>query len=153
MTRWGIGPRWALACVVLCVPLLVVGRLWPGAFAIPAPRLVLVLAGCALLAIGVPFCVSAMAVLHRGFPEGKLFTRGAYSLCRHPIYASWVVFLVPAIALLGGTWLLLLAPPLMAALLLRMVRAEEQWLEGKFGDEYRAYRRRVRAILPWPRRG
>jgi protein-S-isoprenylcysteine O-methyltransferase Ste14 len=37
-------------------------------------------------------------------------------------------------------------------LLLIKIRAEERLLESALGDEYRDYRRRVRALVPVPRR-
>jgi protein-S-isoprenylcysteine O-methyltransferase Ste14 len=39
----------------------------------------------------------------------------------------------------------------MYGLLRFFVRAEETWLEETFQDRYRAYRRRIPAVLPLPR--
>jgi protein-S-isoprenylcysteine O-methyltransferase Ste14 len=152
MTRWGIGPKWTLTCIACAMPFIIAGRLWPDIFAIqllPAP--VLVIAGCVLLAIGIPFFVTALRTLHRGFPRGELFTRGVYGCCRHPIYASWIVFIVPGGLLLQGSWAFVIAPFLMYALLRLFVHKEETWLEETFQDQYRDYRRRVPAVLPLPR--
>ncbi len=152
MTRWGIGPKWALTSIVCGVPLIVAGRRWPEIFAIRlVPRAALVIAGCLLLASGIPFCVAALATLHRGFVRGELFTRGVYGLCRHPIYASWIVFLVPGGLLLAGSWMFLFVPLVMYAWLRFFVREEEAWLEATFQQQYRAYRRKVPAVLPLPR--
>jgi protein-S-isoprenylcysteine O-methyltransferase Ste14 len=152
MTRWGIGPRWVRACVVCLSPFIVAGAIWPNAFAMEImPRNVLRIAGILLLTAGIPFGVAALVTLHRGFVRGELFTRGVYGLCRHPIYASWIVFLVPGILLLAGSWMFLLAPLVMYVLLRLMIRDEEAFLEATFQDEYRAYRRRVPAVLPVPR--
>jgi protein-S-isoprenylcysteine O-methyltransferase Ste14 len=124
---------------------------WPGAFTIcVASRLVTTAAGCALLGAGIPFGVVALVTLHRGFANGKLFTRGVYAWCRHPIYASWIISLVPGTLLLFGTWLFVLVPLMMYFALRLLVRREEEWLESTFGEEYRVYRRRVSAVLPLP---
>lgn len=152
ISRWGIGPKWVLCCALGAVPLFIINAVWPGALAIHlVPRPVLQVVGCVLLLAGVPFLVMALWVLHRGFSHGKLFTSGVYGLCRHPIYASWIVFLVPGILLLVGSWAFLLLPPLMYASLRFLVREEEAWLAATFQDEYRAYRRRVPAVFPVPR--
>jgi protein-S-isoprenylcysteine O-methyltransferase Ste14 len=152
MTRWGIGPKWALASILCSLPLLVAGSIWQNAFTIDlVPKGALRIVGCLLLAAGIPFCVTALATLHRGFVRGELFTRGVYGLCRHPIYASWIVFLVPGALLLAGSWTFLLVPAVMYGLLRFFVRDEEAFLEATFQDEYRAYRRRVPAVLPLPR--
>jgi protein-S-isoprenylcysteine O-methyltransferase Ste14 len=152
MTRWGIGPKWALASILCSAPLLLAATLRPNAFAIGlVPEGVLRITGFLLLGVGVPFCVAALVTLHRGFVRGELFTRGVYGLCRHPIYASWIVFLVPGILLLAGSWTFLLVPAAMYGLLRFFVRDEEAFLEATFQDSYRAYRRRVPAVLPLPR--
>jgi protein-S-isoprenylcysteine O-methyltransferase Ste14 len=149
MTRWGIGPKWALASLACAVPLVIVGRVWPGALTIGlVPRAVQIIAGVLLVALGIPFAVAALVTFHRGFGHGKLSTGGVYGLCRHPIYASWIVFLVPGILLLAGSWAFLPLPTLMYLLLLHFVRDEEKWLAATFGEEYQAYRRRVPAVFP-----
>lgn len=152
MTRWGIGPKWSLASLVGVAPFIVAGVLWPGVFAIGlVPAGVRIGVGCLLLLVGIPFCVTAMRTLHRGFSRGELFTRGVYGLCRHPIYASWIVFLVPGILLLMNSWAFAIAPAIMYSLLRFFVRDEEAWLERTFADQYREYSRRVPAVLPLPR--
>jgi protein-S-isoprenylcysteine O-methyltransferase Ste14 len=151
MTRWGVGPKWALSSAACAAALTLAGAALGNVLAIRVlPRAALLAAGGTLVAVGVPFCVAALVTLHRGFGRGQLFTRGVYGLCRHPIYASWIVFLVPGVLLMAGSWLFLLLPPAMYGLLRFFVRDEETWLEESFGDEYRAYRRRVPAVLPLP---
>ena len=109
MTRWGIGPKWAVISIVCAMPLCVANMVWKDVFAINrVPLGVLRIAGCLLLAIGVPFFASAVVALDRSFSRGKLFTRGVYGFCRHPIYASWIVFFVPASFLFIGSWVFLL---------------------------------------------
>jgi protein-S-isoprenylcysteine O-methyltransferase Ste14 len=149
MSRWGVGPKWAILSMVIAAPTIAAREVWPDVFSIPfVPRPLVVALGVALLAIGIPFCAVAMRTLHRGFTKGRLFTSGVYGLCRHPIYAGWIVFNVPGIALLSDSWVALLAPLPMYAALRILVRAEEEWLERTFGDEYRAYRARVPAVCP-----
>jgi protein-S-isoprenylcysteine O-methyltransferase Ste14 len=152
MTRFGIGPKWTLACVAAVGPLVVAGLLWPGPFAIGlVPAAVRTVVGGLLLLVGIPFFALALRTLHRGFPRGELFTKGVYACCRHPIYASWIVFLVPGILLLMNSWAFAIAPVVMTILLRSFVHVEETWLEQTFQDRYRDYRRRVPAVLPLPR--
>lgn len=152
MTRWGVGPKFAALSVLFASPQAAASAFWPETFVVHVvPRLIAMVAGCVLLAAGIPLMVAATVTLHRGFHEGKLFTTGVYGLCRNPIYASWVIFLVPGTLLLFGTWLFLLVPLPMYVVLRLLVRREEAWLEETYGDEYRAYRKRVPALLPLPR--
>jgi protein-S-isoprenylcysteine O-methyltransferase Ste14 len=151
MTVWGIGPRFTVLSVGYGAVCLAVSFLFPGIFLIDfIPVWVLVLLGVLLIAAGVPFFVVSARTVHRAYHAGKLLTGGLYGLCRHPLYASWVVFLVPGIVLITRTWLGLSVPVFMYVLLRILVRKEEAYLESRFGEEYRAYRARVPAILPLP---
>lgn len=152
MTRGGVGPRWAALSLLSALPFVGARLLWPEATAITfLPRPVVVGLAIGLLVAGVPLCGAAVVRLVRGFPRGELFTSGPYALCRHPIYASWIVFNVPAIALLADNWAGLLSTIPMYVALRILVRKEERWLEETFGDAYRTYRDRVNAVLPIPK--
>jgi protein-S-isoprenylcysteine O-methyltransferase Ste14 len=76
-------------------------------------------------------------------PTGRLLTGGALRVSRNPIYTGGTI------ALLGLALLLDTATGIAVAVLLglgahNLVRAEERYLEAKFGDGYRDYRSRVR---------
>jgi protein-S-isoprenylcysteine O-methyltransferase Ste14 len=79
-------------------------------------------------------------------PADRLVIEGAYRWVRHPQMACVLVFLwgwpvmTPTLALLSGglTLYILVSQPL-----------EERELIARFGDGYRAYRRRVPALVPW----
>ena len=145
----GVGPKF-VALSVLYAGLGMVPRLInPGFFAIAVvPRSLLIVLGGLLLAIGVPFAVISTAAIFRGFPTGKLLTRGVYAMCRHPVYGAWVVFNVPGLIMIVDNWAALWVPLAMYISLRLLVRQEEAELERIFGDEYRAYRERTPAVLP-----
>jgi protein-S-isoprenylcysteine O-methyltransferase Ste14 len=78
-------------------------------------------------------------------PEA-LVTTGLHGLSRNPIYLG---FTTAHVGLAGAThngWMLATCP-VSAALVHRWVLREEQWLHERFGDEYNAYRARVRRYL------
>ncbi len=104
--------------------------------------------GAGLLFIGFPFFVLSLRILVKGFPAGKLFTKGTYAACRHPVYAAWVVFIVPALGLLMHSWPLVGVVPAMYITLRLLVRKEEAELSRLFGDEFRQYKRRTPAVFP-----
>jgi protein-S-isoprenylcysteine O-methyltransferase Ste14 len=155
MTIFGVGPAFVLWSGVLTALALWIRSFDPGFFSIPDlfPRWLQLVVGVLLLALGLPMFVWSLVILNRGFPQGKLFTDGPYRWCRHPVYGCWVMFNVPGIVLLVGTWLGLLVPPLMYVALRWLVRSEEQWLLQTFGDAYRDYRARTGAVFPrvWQR--
>jgi protein-S-isoprenylcysteine O-methyltransferase Ste14 len=78
-----------------------------------------------------------------GRPTARLLTSGAFGVSRHPLYAGETGGLL-ALALVLNT-AVGLAIALVAAVFARsVVIAEERYLEARYGDEYRAYRKRVR---------
>jgi protein-S-isoprenylcysteine O-methyltransferase Ste14 len=91
--------------------------------------------------------LSAKAVL-RAFAAGELVTDGVYGICRHPLYGSWIVFIVPGIELLLHSWFGLTTSIAMYATLRVLARREEAFLADKFGESYLRYKARVPFVLP-----
>ena len=112
----------------------------------PSPWNLQRVVGAVLLVAGMALVFTARVQLGTSFsilPRAKkLVTYGLYSKIRNPIY----VFGTMAIA---GMLLILQKPRLWAVLaalvLIQVVRArrEAEVLEGKFGEEYRTYRRQT----------
>jgi protein-S-isoprenylcysteine O-methyltransferase Ste14 len=76
-------------------------------------------------------------------PKAKaLVTRGIYSGIRNPIYIFGMLWIAGLILALGKPWWLII---LLALAPMQIIRAkrEARVLEAKFGDAYRAYRRRT----------
>jgi protein-S-isoprenylcysteine O-methyltransferase Ste14 len=123
-------------------------RLWPRSFWVAV-------AGLALEWIGVAFAIWARESLGRlwsgtvTLKEGHRVVRtGPYRFVRHPIYTGALIAVlgpVLAHANLGG----LLGLVLIVLGILRKLTIEETLLEGQFGEEYRAYRREVRMLIPF----
>jgi protein-S-isoprenylcysteine O-methyltransferase Ste14 len=85
----------------------------------------------------------------RAYDADELVTDGVYRYCRHPLYASWVVFIGPGIALLLESWLALTTAIFMYLLLRILVKKEEAYLETIFGSRHREYKKKVRCIMPY----
>ena len=90
--------------------------------------------------------------VHAGlYEDHELITTGAYSIVRHPIYASLLGMLLMTILILTPwTWALPALVLFVVGTEVR-VRTEDKLLESRFGDEFRKYRSRVRAYIPWVR--
>lgn len=108
-------------------------------------------AAVVLIALAVPFWVSAAFELLRAWNSNALAVRGAFGLCRHPIFAAWIWFVLPIVALLFDSWYFLAADIVFAFASVGGARREEEQLAAEFGEEYTAYRRRTRALVPVPR--
>lgn len=83
--------------------------------------------------------------------DHKLIQTGPYRWIRHPIYTSMFCLLMATAA--ANTWWPMWVAGAVAFIVgteIR-VRAEERLLEQHFGDEFREYRSRVRAYIPFIR--
>ena len=88
----------------------------------------------ARIQLGNAFSVQAKA--------STLVTTGIYSRIRNPIYVFGALMIVGIIIWFGKPWFLLCLAILIPMQILRS-RKEERVLAEKFGDAYRAYKRRT----------
>jgi len=80
--------------------------------------------------------------------DHELITGGPYRYVRHPIY-SVLLLMFLGWGIWGGHVRDLVGPVLVLALLWVKARAEEQLMVEHFGDRYREYRGRVKALVPY----
>lgn len=69
---------------------------------------------------------------------------GIYGLTRNPMYVGMALIYAGLAVGLDGPIALLLLIPVMAVIRTQVIAREERYLESKFGDDYRAYKGRVR---------
>jgi protein-S-isoprenylcysteine O-methyltransferase Ste14 len=147
MTRWGIGPKFAIVSIVVGLIMITVNyNYFPSLILSYNPYMFWF--GVALLLIGIAIFVMATIQVHRGFNRGRLITNGVYAYIRHPVYAVWILFIVPGLLLITGLLFLIVMPFVMYAWFRVLIVEEEEYLEQKFGREYLDYKRRVNAIIP-----
>jgi protein-S-isoprenylcysteine O-methyltransferase Ste14 len=153
ISRWGVGPSIGIAVVAYAALAGFVSWTWPQVCSIPAtPYSILLTCGLVLVGIGVPMLVVAGRAATVAYNSDKLATNGIFGLVRHPIYSAWIVFIIPSLVLLSRSWPLLLTPLVAYIVFKIMIRREDDYLEQRFGDEYRQYRIAVNELLPWPKR-
>jgi protein-S-isoprenylcysteine O-methyltransferase Ste14 len=104
-----------------------------------------------LLVIGMPMWLTGVRAVMRAYNGDRLVTSGVFGFVRHPVYSAWIVFNIPAIALLCRSWPLLLTPVVAYVVFKLGITTEDDYLEQRFGQEYRDYRARVNEVIPIPR--
>ena len=122
--------------------------IWPLPFFAEAGRYPLA-ALCAVL--GIAAVATAVVQFRRGgtnvptwLPTTTIISYGLYRITRNPIYIG-VSLVYAGIALAAANvWMLGLLLPVFLTLHFGVVLREERYLEAKFGDDYRAYKARVR---------
>ena len=80
-------------------------------------------------------------------PTTTIVAAGPYRFTRNPIYIGMCFGLVGLAIAINTLWLLVTLVPFVVVIRYGVVAREEAYLERKFGDAYRDYRRRVRRWL------
>lgn len=80
-------------------------------------------------------------------PTPRIVDRGPFRITRNPMYLQMVLVCVGLAVVLWNAWILILTPLCAWVLDKYAIRAEEVYLERKFGDAYLAYKSRVRRWL------
>ena len=80
--------------------------------------------------------------------DQQLVTSGMYAIVRHPLYLSWLVVIVGTNVYFASSWAWL-GVLLVAVVFSIRIPIEERYLVNRFGEEYIAYQKRSKVILPW----
>jgi protein-S-isoprenylcysteine O-methyltransferase Ste14 len=151
LSRWGIGPRIALAAGGYAVLAAVATYAWPDLCLVRSiPSWTLLVLGGSLLAIGIPLWLAGVRAAMSAYNRDSLVTSGVFGVVRHPIYSAWIVFNLPAIALLCRSWPLLGAALVAYTVFKLTIKREDEYLARRFGKAYSDYRSRVNEIIPFP---
>ncbi len=156
LTRWGIGPKIALPSVLYGAFGACVTYVYPEQLRMSlVPSWVCLACGTSFLVVGIMFYVISLRLLLSNMKRETLTTTGPYRVVRHPIYAAWILCIMPGIALVLRSWILLSTPMVCYTAFRFFVHEEEDLLEAVFGGAYETYRRRTPELIPvgWIREG
>ncbi|HXU68470.1 MAG TPA: isoprenylcysteine carboxylmethyltransferase family protein [Polyangia bacterium] len=129
---------------------------WVGVVPPPLPfsRTVQLVIGALLAAAGIALAVSARNLFAASGqdprpwkPSPSLVLRGPYRFTRNPMYVGMFLLQIGIGLLSHNLWIVLLAVATLLIIHYTAVLHEEAYLEDKFGDDYRAFKRRVRRYL------
>ena len=85
---------------------------------------------------------------NREVHANELVTRGFYAHTRNPMYVGNYLIVTGFALLLGSAWVVALVAGLFAWIYLAITTAEEEFLRGKFGQDYVDYEARVNRFIP-----
>jgi protein-S-isoprenylcysteine O-methyltransferase Ste14 len=151
--------RWRGHLPLVLLPVFVIALVdvrWPTE---PTPALriwqtvavLVALAGLAIRVVAIGTAPAGTSERSTTNPRASLLrTTGVYSVVRHPLYVGNTLT-AAGLACFTGAWYLPVIVVLAGVLYHERICArEEAFLEGKFGDEFRAWAERVPAALPRP---
>lgn len=104
--------------------------------------------GYVLLFVGIGLFAQGWRELYRAHKDKRLATGGLYSLVRHPQYTGLFVALFGEGVVHWPTIFSVALFPVIVLVYWLLARSEEKRVLEEFGDEYRAYRRRVPMFIP-----
>lgn len=150
---YGIGPA-------LCYPMAVLSAvgIWlsvkgilPGRIENKLVRIVMLVIGILLIVEGILlfFCADLNGNLQENIKQNKLKTNGSYRIVRNPCYCLFLLGCTGALLIAHNLLLLILPPLFYLWMTVILKRTEEKWLAELYGDEYKAYCKRVNRCIPW----
>jgi len=108
------------------------------------------LTGAILLGAGLIFYFITVRSLLKGLKEAKLVTTGGFFFCQSPLYASILLLIIPAVAFLMNSWLVLTTTPVGYLVFKVCIKSEYLELEKTFGEAYLKYRKETPEFFPFP---
>lgn len=130
----------ALLDLLIPLPILPPGRGF-------APGVALIAAGLALALWSILLFRRAGTNVPTHRPATAVVTAGPYSFSRNPIYVGMTALSIGVALWANSFWMLGLLLPTFVLMNIGVIDREERYLSAKFGDEYLAYKARVRRWL------
>jgi protein-S-isoprenylcysteine O-methyltransferase Ste14 len=78
----------------------------------------------------------------------ELITRGPYAVVRHPIYTGLLTMFLATVIVLGHVAGIIAVPLVLLSIWIKL-RHEEKLMLQKFPDQYAAYQRHVKRLIPF----
>jgi len=118
---------------------------------VPVDRMISVVCGLLLIAVGVAIVASARIHFSRTGqspipwkPSPELILRGPYTFTRNPMYVGVTIIQIGLGIAFNNLWISLFAPLALLTVHFVAVLPEERYLSDKFGESYKTYLTRVR---------
>ena len=144
MTIAGVAPKIAVPTFVYLFVTIILDQLKYPMFKISLNySSALLIIGATLIIMGVMVVVDIARKLKKSFASGLLMTDGLYAYFRNLMYAAYLLFIIPGIAFLFNSWLVLTTIILNFILFQIFIKEEYNYLNEKFGEDYKSYLNKV----------
>jgi protein-S-isoprenylcysteine O-methyltransferase Ste14 len=124
------------------------GNLWAQLFGTEVAHIVAMVLGYAIVFSGATLVADGWRRIHQARREETLMTDGVYARVRHPQYTGLFLIVFGEGIVHWPTIVSVVAFPVIVLAYTYLARKEEEQMLEKFGDEYRAYQRRVPMFIP-----
>ena len=151
LPTFGVGPYLVLTIGIITVTSSIFSyyHLIP-VYKINELNMVFLIFGIILIISGIAFWIEAVLIskIDKEVENNKLVTTGIYAYLRHPIYAAFFYIATELISITQNIILFILPVIFWAFLTIAMIKTEEKWLIGKFGNDYIDYSKKVNRFIP-----
>lgn len=77
-------------------------------------------------------------------PTSAVYQSGVYAYSRNPIYLGVMLWVIAGALFFDKVWIMIMVLPLILIMNKIVIEKEEAYLQEKFGDDYSAYKNKVR---------
>lgn len=109
---------------------------------------ILIVSGMLVRCITVGLVYIIRGGVNRQIHAQNLVTGGIYQVCRNPMYLGNILLLVGFGLFSNSMLYMLVFIPIMLFIYLGIIKAEEAFLFGKFGEEFVAFKNSTNSIIP-----
>ncbi len=128
---------------------LILNYFYPAIFSFGAgARKWILIAGIVILALALVCYGLTVKSLLMGLQNTRLMTTGTCHYCRNPLYATIILLVIPGLALVVNSWLVLTASLVGYITFKWNIHSEDEEMERFFGEEYRKYRAETPEFFP-----
>ena len=148
MSFWGVSPKMVIILLPFIILFSLLHFIFFPLFLLPFEQILIIFIGLILIIIGAIIYIKSVKLIKNAYFASELVTKGVYGHMRHPLYASFILFVIPGIVCLFNSWILFFIPLTYYGIFRIYIKQEEQYCSEKFGERYAHYKKHVFAIFP-----
>lgn len=145
---YGVGPKMTLTLVPFILLLGILNIIFSPVSQLPINQIWMIPIGIMLIIIGVFIFIKSEILISKAYKTSDLLLTGFYGHMRHPMYGSFILFIIPGIVIIINSWILYLLPFIFYIIFKIFIKQEESYCLKKFGEKYTHYKKNVHAIFP-----